>query len=236
MRRGARRALGRAANVVATSLLRSNDATRISFIVMAGLVTLLAQPLWIDGSRGETNLRRRICRETLKTRWVARWRASGFRFKTAGKSRSALLRATPKAISFSGRSRRGTRYRRRESGLQNCDRNRHGERQAAETAGAGAPIGSGAQHGESSPSGSISPATACHRRPAAAYTTSVRAPCTRTCPGRQHCSSTMSCSRRPASSQDSYGAASRSGDHANLQYRINGVQLPDAITGFGAIV
>ncbi len=37
----------------------------------------------------------------------------------------------------------------------------------------------------------------------------------------------------PGVVQDSYGQLHVRGDHANLQYRINGVQLPDAITGFG---
>jgi len=32
---------------------------------------------------------------------------------------------------------------------------------------------------------------------------------------------------------DSYGQLHVRGDHANLQYRINGVVIPEAITGFG---
>lgn len=37
----------------------------------------------------------------------------------------------------------------------------------------------------------------------------------------------------PGVVQDSYGQLHVRGDHANLQYRINGVQLPEGITGFG---
>jgi outer membrane receptor protein involved in Fe transport len=37
----------------------------------------------------------------------------------------------------------------------------------------------------------------------------------------------------PGVAQDSYGQIHVRGDHANLQYRINGIQLPEGITGFG---
>jgi len=37
----------------------------------------------------------------------------------------------------------------------------------------------------------------------------------------------------PGVVQDSYGQLHVRGDHANLQYRINGIQLPEGITGFG---
>jgi outer membrane receptor protein involved in Fe transport len=37
----------------------------------------------------------------------------------------------------------------------------------------------------------------------------------------------------PGVVQDSYGQLHVRGDHANLQYRINGVQLPEGISGFG---
>ncbi|MGH7778621.1 MAG: TonB-dependent receptor [Candidatus Binataceae bacterium] len=37
----------------------------------------------------------------------------------------------------------------------------------------------------------------------------------------------------PGVVQDSFGQLHVRGDHANLQYRINGVQLPEGITGFG---
>jgi outer membrane receptor protein involved in Fe transport len=37
----------------------------------------------------------------------------------------------------------------------------------------------------------------------------------------------------PGVAQDSYGQIHVRGDHADLQYRINGVQLPEGITGFG---
>jgi outer membrane receptor protein involved in Fe transport len=40
----------------------------------------------------------------------------------------------------------------------------------------------------------------------------------------------------PGVAQDSYGQIHVRGDHANLQYRINGVQLPDGITGFGQVL
>jgi outer membrane receptor protein involved in Fe transport len=40
----------------------------------------------------------------------------------------------------------------------------------------------------------------------------------------------------PGVAQDSYGQLHVRGDHANLQYRINGVQLPDGITGFGQVL
>ena len=36
--------------------------------------------------------------------------------------------------------------------------------------------------------------------------------------------------------QDSFGQLHVRGDHANLQYRINGVQLPEGITGFGQVL
>ncbi len=37
----------------------------------------------------------------------------------------------------------------------------------------------------------------------------------------------------PGVAQDSYGQIHLRGDHADLQYRINGIQLPEGITGFG---
>ena len=37
----------------------------------------------------------------------------------------------------------------------------------------------------------------------------------------------------PGVVQDSFGQLHVRGDHANLQYRINGVIIPEAITGFG---
>jgi TonB-dependent receptor-like protein/carboxypeptidase family protein len=40
----------------------------------------------------------------------------------------------------------------------------------------------------------------------------------------------------PGVAQDSFGQIHVRGDHANLQYRINGVQLPEGITGFGQII
>ena len=40
----------------------------------------------------------------------------------------------------------------------------------------------------------------------------------------------------PSVVQDSYGQLHVRGDHANLQYRINGVQLPEGITGFGQVI
>ena len=40
----------------------------------------------------------------------------------------------------------------------------------------------------------------------------------------------------PGVAQDSYGQLHVRGDHANLQYRINGVQLPEGITGFGQVL
>ena len=40
----------------------------------------------------------------------------------------------------------------------------------------------------------------------------------------------------PGVVQDSYGQLHVRGDHANLQYRINGVQLPEGITGFGQVM
>ncbi|MFZ0889857.1 MAG: TonB-dependent receptor [Candidatus Binataceae bacterium] len=40
----------------------------------------------------------------------------------------------------------------------------------------------------------------------------------------------------PGVAQDSFGELHVRGDHANLQYRINGVQLPEGITGFGQVL
>ncbi len=40
----------------------------------------------------------------------------------------------------------------------------------------------------------------------------------------------------PGVVQDSFGNLHVRGDHANLQYRINGVQLPEGITGFGQVL
>ena len=40
----------------------------------------------------------------------------------------------------------------------------------------------------------------------------------------------------PGVAQDSYGQIHVRGDHANLQYRINGIQLPEGITGFGQVL
>ena len=40
----------------------------------------------------------------------------------------------------------------------------------------------------------------------------------------------------PGVVQDSFGQLHVRGDHANLQYRINGVQLPEGITGFGQVI
>ena len=40
----------------------------------------------------------------------------------------------------------------------------------------------------------------------------------------------------PSVVQDSFGQLHVRGDHANLQYRINGVQLPEGITGFGQVI
>ena len=37
----------------------------------------------------------------------------------------------------------------------------------------------------------------------------------------------------PGVAQDSFGQLHVRGDHANLQYRINGVIIPEAISGFG---
>ena len=37
----------------------------------------------------------------------------------------------------------------------------------------------------------------------------------------------------PGVAQDSYGQLHIRGDHANLQYRINGVIIPESISGFG---
>jgi outer membrane receptor protein involved in Fe transport len=40
----------------------------------------------------------------------------------------------------------------------------------------------------------------------------------------------------PGVAQDSYGQDHVRGEHANLQYRINGVQLPDGLSGFGQVL
>ncbi len=40
----------------------------------------------------------------------------------------------------------------------------------------------------------------------------------------------------PSVVQDSFGQLHVRGDHGNLQYRINGVQLPEGITGFGQVL
>src|SRR5208282_6089930 len=40
----------------------------------------------------------------------------------------------------------------------------------------------------------------------------------------------------PGVAEDSYGQLHVRGDHANLQYRINGVQLPEGITAFGQVL
>ncbi|HYL59918.1 MAG TPA: TonB-dependent receptor, partial [Candidatus Acidoferrales bacterium] len=40
----------------------------------------------------------------------------------------------------------------------------------------------------------------------------------------------------PGVAQDSYGQLHVRGDHADLQYRINGVQLPEGVTGFGQVL
>src|SRR5207302_6102397 len=40
----------------------------------------------------------------------------------------------------------------------------------------------------------------------------------------------------PGVVQDSFGNVHVRGDHANLQFRINGIQLPEGITGFGQIL
>src|SRR5208282_5216471 len=40
----------------------------------------------------------------------------------------------------------------------------------------------------------------------------------------------------PGVAEDSYGQIHVRGDHANLQYRINGVQLPEGITAFGQVL
>ena len=40
----------------------------------------------------------------------------------------------------------------------------------------------------------------------------------------------------PGVAQDSFGQLHIRGDHANIQYRINGVQLPEGITGFGQVL
>ena len=40
----------------------------------------------------------------------------------------------------------------------------------------------------------------------------------------------------PGVAQDSFGQIHVRGDHANLQYRINGIQLPEGITGFGQVL
>jgi hypothetical protein len=40
----------------------------------------------------------------------------------------------------------------------------------------------------------------------------------------------------PGVAQDSFGQLHVRGDHANLQFRLNGVQLPEGITGFGQVL
>ena len=40
----------------------------------------------------------------------------------------------------------------------------------------------------------------------------------------------------PGVAQDSFGQLHVRGDHANLQYRVNGIQLPEGITGFGQVL
>ncbi len=40
----------------------------------------------------------------------------------------------------------------------------------------------------------------------------------------------------PGVVQDSFGQLHVRGDHANLQYRVNGIQLPEGITGFGQVL
>jgi len=40
----------------------------------------------------------------------------------------------------------------------------------------------------------------------------------------------------PGVAQDSFGQLHVRGDHANLQFRINGIQLPEGITGFGQVL
>ena len=40
----------------------------------------------------------------------------------------------------------------------------------------------------------------------------------------------------PGVAQDSFGQLHVRGEHADLQYRINGVQLPEGITGFGQVL
>ena len=40
----------------------------------------------------------------------------------------------------------------------------------------------------------------------------------------------------PGVAQDSFGQIHVRGDHANVQYRINGIQLPEGITGFGQVL
>jgi outer membrane receptor protein involved in Fe transport len=40
----------------------------------------------------------------------------------------------------------------------------------------------------------------------------------------------------PGVVQDSYGELHVRGDHGNLQYRINGIQLPEAVSGFGQVI
>src|SRR3984957_17206370 len=40
----------------------------------------------------------------------------------------------------------------------------------------------------------------------------------------------------PGVAQDSFGQIHVRGDHANLQYRVNGIQLPEGITGFGQVL
>jgi len=40
----------------------------------------------------------------------------------------------------------------------------------------------------------------------------------------------------PGVAQDSFGQIHVRGDHANLQYRVNGIQLPEGISGFGQVL
>ena len=40
----------------------------------------------------------------------------------------------------------------------------------------------------------------------------------------------------PGVAQDSFGQLHVRGDHANIQYRLNGIQLPEGITGFGQVL
>jgi outer membrane cobalamin receptor len=42
--------------------------------------------------------------------------------------------------------------------------------------------------------------------------------------------------RAPGVAQDSFGQVHVRGDHANLQYRLNGIQLPEGVSGFGQVL